>query len=136
MAYCIFKKSLRSLELCVKIPPKSPCTNFQNPCKFKNLIFILKEISFSFWPSMPNRLTGLLGLLAHSAHPASSSSFSTEAGKCRRRRPFIASPRRTGLARHGATALRAAPHPTPIFPSPSFNPQSKMPVKSKPFHPN
>jgi hypothetical protein len=44
MAYYIFLKSLRSLEEFrknphVKIPPKSPSTNFQSLDKFKNLIF-------------------------------------------------------------------------------------------------
>jgi hypothetical protein len=44
MAYYTFLKSLRSLEEFrknphVKIPPKSPCTNFQSLGKFKNLIF-------------------------------------------------------------------------------------------------
>jgi hypothetical protein len=61
MAYYIFLKSLRSLEEFrknphVKIPPKSPPTNFQSLGKFKNLIFIEKEF-FS-----PNS--------AHSAQPA------------------------------------------------------------------
>jgi hypothetical protein len=117
---------LRSLEEfrknpCVKIPPKSPCTNFQNPCKFKKLIFILKGISFSFWPSQPNCLTGQLGLLAHSAHRASSSSFITEAGERRHRQPFAASPRRAALARHGATAPSTASHTAPIsLPPPSI----------------
>jgi hypothetical protein len=44
MAYYIFQKSLRSLEEFrknphVKIPPKSPSTNFQSLGKFKNPIF-------------------------------------------------------------------------------------------------
>jgi hypothetical protein len=51
MAYYIFLKSLRSLEEFrknphVKIPPKSPSTNFQSIDKFKNSIFN-SEISFS-----------------------------------------------------------------------------------------
>jgi hypothetical protein len=50
MAYYIFLKSLRSLEEFkknphIKIPPKSPCTNFQSLGKFKNPIFIPKMIS-------------------------------------------------------------------------------------------
>jgi hypothetical protein len=59
MAYYIFLKSLRSLEEFsknphVKIPPKSPSTNFQNLGKFKNLNFN-SEISFfliSAWPTL------------------------------------------------------------------------------------
>jgi hypothetical protein len=52
MAYYIFLKSLRSLEEFrknphVKMPPKSPPTNFQSLGKFKNLIFIKKEFFFS-----------------------------------------------------------------------------------------
>jgi hypothetical protein len=51
MAYYIFLKSLRSLEEFrknphVKIPPKSPSTNFQSLGKFKNPIFIWKRIFF------------------------------------------------------------------------------------------
>jgi hypothetical protein len=47
MAYYIFLKSLRSLEefrknAHVKIPPKSPCTNFPSLGKFKNPILIRK----------------------------------------------------------------------------------------------
>jgi hypothetical protein len=76
MAYYIFLKSSRSLEEFrknpyVKIPPKFPCTNFQILYKFKNLIFFIRKgISFSFRPSRPNRLTGLLGHLAHPTQPA------------------------------------------------------------------
>jgi hypothetical protein len=60
MAYYIFRKSLRRLEEFrknphIKIPPKSPCTNFQSLGKFKNPIFILKRIS--------------LQILAQSAQP-------------------------------------------------------------------
>jgi hypothetical protein len=48
MTYFIFLKFLRSLEEFrtnphVKIPPKSPCTNFQSLGIFKNLIFIQKR---------------------------------------------------------------------------------------------
>jgi hypothetical protein len=58
MAYCIFLKSLRILEEfrknpCVKIPPKSPCANFQSLGKFKNLIFILKAFFSAFGPTSP-----------------------------------------------------------------------------------
>jgi hypothetical protein len=47
MAYYIFLKSLRSLKEFrknphVKIPPKSPSTNFQRLGKFKNPILIQK----------------------------------------------------------------------------------------------
>jgi hypothetical protein len=56
MAYFIFLKYLSSLEEFrknphVKIPPKSPCANFQSLGIFKNLIFIQKGIFFGFRPS-------------------------------------------------------------------------------------
>jgi hypothetical protein len=63
MAYYIFLKSLRSLEEFrksphVKIPPKSPSTNFQNHGKFKNPIFNLEILFLAFGPA---------DLAAHSA---------------------------------------------------------------------
>jgi hypothetical protein len=70
MAYYIFLKSLRSLEEFrknphVKIPPKSPSTNFQSLGKFKYPIFN-SEITFfliSAWPTL--RPTRPLAQLAH-----------------------------------------------------------------------
>jgi hypothetical protein len=57
MACYIFLKSLRSLEEFienphVKIPPKSPSTNFQSLGKFKNPIFN-SEIPFSLFSARP-----------------------------------------------------------------------------------
>jgi hypothetical protein len=57
MSYYIFLKSLRSLEEFrknphVKIPPKSPSTNFQSLGKFKNPIFN-SEIPFSLFSARP-----------------------------------------------------------------------------------
>jgi hypothetical protein len=59
MAYFIFLKYLRSLEefrknTHVKIPPKSPCANFQSLGIFKNVIFIRKGIFFRIWPIRPS----------------------------------------------------------------------------------
>jgi hypothetical protein len=68
MAYYIFLKSLRSLEEFrknphVKIPPKSPSTNFQSLGKFKNQIFNSEIPFLDFGPA---------NLVAHSASgPAS-----------------------------------------------------------------
>jgi hypothetical protein len=68
MAYYIFLKSLRSLEEFrknphVKIPPKSPNTNFQSHAKFKNPIFNSENLFLAF---------GLADPAAHSASgPAS-----------------------------------------------------------------
>jgi hypothetical protein len=59
MACYIFLKSLRSLEEFrknshVKVPPKSPSTNFQSLGKFKNLILIRKFLFFLiFGPADP-----------------------------------------------------------------------------------
>jgi hypothetical protein len=81
MAYYIFLKSLRSLEefrknLHVKIPPKSPCANFQSLGKFKNSIFNSEIIFFAFGPADlaahsaigPTGPTGLSPLLQAEAH--------------------------------------------------------------------
>jgi hypothetical protein len=59
MAYYIFLKYLRSLEEFrknphVKIPPKSPSTNFQRLGKFKNPIFIRKEFFLRIRPTRPS----------------------------------------------------------------------------------
>jgi hypothetical protein len=59
MAYYIFLKSLRSLEEFrknphVKIPPKSPSTNFQSLIIIKNQIFIRKRIFLHFQPIRPS----------------------------------------------------------------------------------
>jgi hypothetical protein len=64
MTYYIFLKSLRGLEEFrknphIKIPPKSPSTNFQSLDKFKNPIFNLEILFFlAFGPA---------DLAAHSA---------------------------------------------------------------------
>jgi hypothetical protein len=64
MAYFIFLKYLRSLEEFrksphVKIPPKSPCANFQSLGKFKNLIFNSKILFLRFRPGQPYGPLGL-----------------------------------------------------------------------------
>jgi hypothetical protein len=56
MAYYIFLKSLRSLEEFrknphVKIPPKSPSTNFSSLGKFKNPIFNSEILFLDFGPA-------------------------------------------------------------------------------------
>jgi hypothetical protein len=60
MAYFIFLKYLRSLEefrknIHVKIPPKSPCANFQSLGIFKNLIFYSKRnfLRILAYPAQP-----------------------------------------------------------------------------------
>jgi hypothetical protein len=64
MAYHIFLKSLRSLEEFrknphVKIPPKSPSTNFQSLDKFKIPILIRKFLFSDFRPGRPRGPLGL-----------------------------------------------------------------------------
>jgi hypothetical protein len=59
MAYYIFLKSLRSLEEFrknphVKIPFKSPYTNFQSLGKFKNPIFIRNDFFLRIRPTRPS----------------------------------------------------------------------------------
>jgi hypothetical protein len=108
MAY-FFLKYFRNLEkfrknLHSKIPPKSPCTNFQSLGIFNNSIFILKRNSLQFRPSRPNQPTGLFGLFGPSGptQPSSSSSRTSATVPVSRR--------------HASTAmatlpLGASPHP-------------------------
>jgi hypothetical protein len=94
MAYFIFLKDMRSLEEFrknphVKIPPKSPCANFQSLGKFKNPIFNSKILFLRFQPGQPYGPLGLWPnrprwplssrrpkppLLAHLAHASVASS--------------------------------------------------------------
>jgi hypothetical protein len=78
MTYFIFLKYLRSLEEFrknphVKIPPKSPCANFQNLGIFKNQILFGKEFS-SLSAQLAQQPTGPSGL---SAQPQPFFSFPT-----------------------------------------------------------
>jgi hypothetical protein len=59
MAYYIFLKSLRSPEEFtkkphIKIPPKSPPTNFQSLCIFKKSKIYSEIILLRFWPIRPS----------------------------------------------------------------------------------
>jgi hypothetical protein len=69
-----FLKSLRSLEKFrknphVKIPPKSPSTNFQSFAIIKNQFFIRKRIFLHFRPRTAQRPVGLSGLSARPLSP-------------------------------------------------------------------
>jgi hypothetical protein len=81
MTYYIFLKSLRSLEEFrknphVKIPPKSPSTNFQSLGKFKNPIFNSEILFLDIGPadlaahpaSQPSQATGRAALAGQN-HP-------------------------------------------------------------------
>jgi hypothetical protein len=90
MACYIFLKSLRSLEEIrksphVKIPPKSPSTNFQSLGKFKNPILIQKFLFFLIFgpadpaarlasgPARPPATPSPQAEIARPAHPAHAS---------------------------------------------------------------
>jgi hypothetical protein len=140
MAYFIFLKYLRSLEEfrknpLVKIPHKSPPTNFQSLFIFKNPIFIQKRIFLHFWPNWPS---------GQSAHPAfwptqPTRTFFLLPHRSKVPPPSPAVRRRPMPPRlHPAMGvLPRAPHriprPLPLLPS-SFR-RVKHWLKSKPFHP-
>jgi hypothetical protein len=126
MAYYNFLKSLRSLEEFrknphIKIPPKSPPTNFQSLVIFKNPIFILTQIFLQHSAQSAQQPADLLSLLVHSAQPAFF--LLPQRSKEPPPPPFSATPSFT-------------PHPTPVTPPPLFIPWSKTPVKREPFHPH
>jgi hypothetical protein len=85
MAYYIFLKSLRSLEEFrknphVKIPPKSPSTNFQSLGKFRNPIFNSEILFLDFGPA---------DLVAHPAsQPSQPTGRAAPAGRNRPGRPI------------------------------------------------
>jgi hypothetical protein len=87
MVYYIFLKSLRSLEEFrknphVKIPPKSPSTNYQSLHKFKNPIFH-SEIIFSLLSARPT-----LRPVRPLAQPASPPAAPSPTGQNRPGRPI------------------------------------------------
>jgi hypothetical protein len=155
MAYYIFLKSLRSLEEFrknshVKIPPKSPSTNFQNLDKFKNPILIRKFI-FSYFSARPTpRPTW------PQAQPAHWLRHSPQAKSARPARPVRASvassreirfPLRFTPSRVGrlplvslTTGLRlSASSPTssrPSSPAPPPIPDHRAPLRSAPRVPS
>jgi hypothetical protein len=126
MAYFIFLKSLRSLgefrkNPHVKIPPKSPCANFQSIGIFKNSIFIRKEIFFNFRPNRPSGQPAHLAFWprasrpAEPAHQAESSPLLLPPSLNEPATPLppLAPPRHgrraSPLPRHGATTMDAPP---------------------------
>jgi hypothetical protein len=148
MAYYTFLKSLRSLEEFrknphVKIPPKSPSTNFQILGKFKNPIFN-SEIIFSLlsaWPTL--RPIWTLAQPAHrprrprkpkqsrSAHPARAS----VASSWEIRFPFRITHSQAG--RLSLVSLSTGPHlsdspPSPRRPTAVGNPLRRCPVPRMP----
>jgi hypothetical protein len=141
MAYFIFLKSLRSLgeftkNPHVKIPPKSPCANFQSLGIIKNQILFGKEFSPSLLAHPAFRpillfFTGRfflpfplgLGLPTSPAHPHGptghlSSSSRTEAGHARRRRRPAS--RRLHSRPDASTGREKWPHLIPLHFPPLF----------------
>jgi hypothetical protein len=81
-----FLKSLKSLEefrknFHIKIPPKSPCTNFQGLGIFKNPIFISKRIFLQISAQSAQQSAGPSGLLTDMAHSTSFLLLPTEQSK-------------------------------------------------------
>jgi hypothetical protein len=121
MACYIFLKSLRSLAEFrknphVKIPPKSPSTNFQSLGKFKNLILIRKFLFFLIFdpadpaarlashPASPPAMPSPQAEIAWQAHPARASVTSSWEIHF----PFWLSPSRAG--RLSLVSLSTGPH--------------------------
>jgi hypothetical protein len=80
MAYNIFLKSLRSLDGFrenphIKIPPKSPCINFQSPNIFKIQFLFRNNFSFNFRPKQPSIHPAFWPRAAHQAAPPFPSSL-------------------------------------------------------------
>jgi hypothetical protein len=140
MAYFIFLKSLRSLEEFwknphVKIPPKSPCANFQSLGIFKNRILFGKEFSpsllahpafqpslfFSFFyrpifPPLPHwTLASRLAQPTRTAQPATFFLLPHQRRACTVLPPAgLAPPPRS--PRHLHRKKRKRPHQSPSFP--------------------
>jgi hypothetical protein len=86
MAYFIFLKFSKRLEEFrknphVKIPPKSPCTNFQSLGIFKNLVFIPKRIFLQISAQSAQQPAGPSDLFAHPTQMASFFLHPTEQSK-------------------------------------------------------
>jgi hypothetical protein len=120
MAYFIFLKYLRRVEEFrknphVKIPPKSPCANFQSLGIFKNQILFEKEFS-SLLAQPAQQPAGPSGL---SAQPWPTSSFLPDR-PVRQWRPTRLPPSTRGSASSRAafaplcTRLTSGPHPSSL----------------------
>jgi hypothetical protein len=96
MTYYIFLKSLRSLKEFrknphVKIPRKSPCTNFQSLGKFKNPIFNSAILFFAFGPAnlAAHSVVGPAGPAGLSPFPQAGPSRSAHARRWRNGRSML-----------------------------------------------
>jgi hypothetical protein len=152
MACYIFLKSFRSLEEFrknphVKIPPKSPSTNFQSLGKFKNPILIQKFLFFQIFPpadpvarlasspASPPATSSPQAEIARPAHPARASVVSSR----EIRFPFRFTPSRASCL--SLVSLSTGPHlsgvsspprrPTPAaFFRPLWPPRAARPPSS------
>jgi hypothetical protein len=129
-----FLKYLRSLEEFrknpyVKIPPKSPSTNFQSLGKFKTPIFIQKEFFLRIQPTRPSR-------------PVHSPSLGLPAGTSRQPPPWPTSPTNcllsltTGPRSPSSSSGRAGLRHIPPVPQPhlSRHGHPPPPVQDPFFH--
>jgi hypothetical protein len=137
MAYFIFLKSLRSLEQFrknphVKIPPKSPCANFQNLGIFKNQILLRKEFSPSlsahpaFRPSLFFFNQTIFPPLPHKA----AASWLAQPTRTAQPATFFFLPHRSRAHPAPPAGLALSPGSTPTPP-----PEEKKMAASIPFNP-
>jgi hypothetical protein len=130
MAYFISLKYLDILEDFrknphVKIPPKSPPTNFQSLCVFKNQIVIRKRIFPHFQPDRPS------GQPAHPGFRHSRNPFFFFSTSC-----FIPlSPQGLGLSAGPARPLSPADR-TSVVPSPIAASLTEKCLTSRRLHPS
>jgi hypothetical protein len=144
MAYFIFLKYLRSLEEFsknphVKIPPKSPCANFQSLGIFKNLISIRKGFFFRFQPIRPSPARAGSLRPAGCRLPAQPTRPKPRWHICRktnslrlcalwqRRLPSLTSP--------PCGARLSAPSPSPRRPTVATSPRRLRPPRTAQLHP-
>jgi hypothetical protein len=135
MAYFIFLTSMRSLQEFrknphIKIPPKSPCTNFQSFGEFKNPIFYSKKIfSSDFSPVGPATPPACLAFLAQLVQPAFFSlPVLNRAGDTGLSPPPLAAP--------ASPTMEPLPHLSTSSPSCPLHSMDYTSFKCEPFHPH
>jgi hypothetical protein len=122
MAYYIFLKSLRSLEEFrknphVKIPPKSPCANFQSLDIFKNQFLFGKKFSLSL-SAHPAFRPNLLFLLLADFPPLPHWAAAFRPAQPTARPPGRPSPPHTFFLLPHRRRARTAPLPAGLAPPP------------------
>jgi hypothetical protein len=134
---------LRSLEEFrknphVKIPPKSPCANFQSLGIFKNLIFIRKGIFFRFRPIRPSPRWSAMPRQP----PAPSSAHSAQAALAYLPKDVFSLTLRTpaktpslSLTSLPCGARLSAPSPSSCWPTVAASPHHLRPPRTTQLHP-